>query len=547
MLFSFLCAITHTLKSQNNYQYDALGRLISDLSEGIVKIEWNNLNKVTYIVHADTSHRPDVLFAYDAMGYKDMKLVKPRNGKGLMPQSTWRYTYYVYDAGGKLMTVYQRNFIQDEANENSFTDKIQIDEQHIYSTTHIGYSAPQTSALAELQFTTFIDSNGGFSDRQNGDVRMASPFYNNIATNRSRKFYQLDGNHGSVLTLVSDRTCAVNGPGHSYSEIISASDYYPFGMILPERTFNDSSLRYGFSGKEKLSEIKRKDNTYDFGARLYDPRLGRWLSIDPLQSKYASYSTYNFALNSPIMFSDPDGNVVVDSKGNPIGIDMHQEANKWSVKFKFGNNTSKREQQQIRNSIERGLSTLAQTESGRTQIERLKTSKRAMQFIFGEDPILPKARVSFRRDSDDKMARFDITVNETNFKKSLNVIKSKISELDAVTKLLKTANTEERIKTLEERRKKLYDEIMHAPAVSGMDIDTQREFLSMSYDKKLAAFLSGVIELAVDDAAGVNYFKYYKEGEVGTTTKEKIAYEMPKLMLSKEMIRQFRDLQKLNK
>lgn len=46
---------------------------------------------------------------------------------------------------------------------------------------------------------------------------------------------------------------------------------------------------------------------YDFGARMYDARLGRWLSLDPLQAKYPNLSPYNFVANSPIMFVDPDG------------------------------------------------------------------------------------------------------------------------------------------------------------------------------------------------------------------------------------------------
>ncbi len=45
----------------------------------------------------------------------------------------------------------------------------------------------------------------------------------------------------------------------------------------------------------------------DFGARIYDSRLGRWMSTDPLQMKYSSYSPYNYCYNNPLVFSDPDG------------------------------------------------------------------------------------------------------------------------------------------------------------------------------------------------------------------------------------------------
>jgi RHS repeat-associated protein len=57
---------------------------------------------------------------------------------------------------------------------------------------------------------------------------------------------------------------------------------YPFGMNMPGRTFNSSEYRYGFNGMEKDDEIKGEGNSLDFGARIYDPRLGRWLSEETI-------------------------------------------------------------------------------------------------------------------------------------------------------------------------------------------------------------------------------------------------------------------------
>ena len=58
-----------------------------------------------------------------------------------------------------------------------------------------------------------------------------------------------------------------------------------------------TSYRFAFNGMEKDDEVKGLGNSLDFGARMYDPRLGRWLSLDPLQQKYPFASPYNFALN----------------------------------------------------------------------------------------------------------------------------------------------------------------------------------------------------------------------------------------------------------
>ncbi len=65
--------------------------------------------------------------------------------------------------------------------------------------------------------------------------------------------------------------------------------------------------RFGFNGKENDNEVKGIGNSIDFGDRIYDPRLGRWLSIDPLQKKYPYLSPYIFAGNNPIKFVDYDG------------------------------------------------------------------------------------------------------------------------------------------------------------------------------------------------------------------------------------------------
>ncbi len=78
-------------------------------------------------------------------------------------------------------------------------------------------------------------------------------------------------------------------------------------MIQPGRNFNSSEYKFGFNGMESDDELKGTKNSYDFGARIYDPRIGRWLSLDPLANKYPDVSPYAFSLNNPIRFIDPDG------------------------------------------------------------------------------------------------------------------------------------------------------------------------------------------------------------------------------------------------
>src|SRR5690554_2989279 len=83
----------------------------------------------------------------------------------------------------------------------------------------------------------------------------------------------------------------------------------------------DRAYRYGFNSMERDDEVKGKGNSYDFGARMYDPRVGRWLSIDPLASKYPYLSPYNLSNNNPIILKDFDGRdfePVIDHKAKTI-------------------------------------------------------------------------------------------------------------------------------------------------------------------------------------------------------------------------------------
>jgi RHS repeat-associated protein len=91
-------------------------------------------------------------------------------------------------------------------------------------------------------------------------------------------------------------------------------NYYPFGMLMDARTYTSEAYRYGFNGKENDDEISGEGNNLDFGARIYDSRLGRWMSVDPFVSKYPSLSPFTFVANSVLIFVDLDGKKIDLSK-----------------------------------------------------------------------------------------------------------------------------------------------------------------------------------------------------------------------------------------
>lgn len=67
------------------------------------------------------------------------------------------------------------------------------------------------------------------------------------------------------------------------------------------------SYKFGFNGQEKVNEIAGIGNSLDFGERMYDSRIARFTSRDPLSGKFPYYSPYQFAGNKPIVAIDLDG------------------------------------------------------------------------------------------------------------------------------------------------------------------------------------------------------------------------------------------------
>jgi RHS repeat-associated protein len=131
------------------------------------------------------------------------------------------------------------------------------------------------------------------------------------------KNYELSNHLGNVLQTVTDRKLPVLSSNlaeikYYTAEVVSYSDYYPFGMTMVGRNGNaGDQYNRGFNGEIKDDDIKGEGNSYDYGNRFYDPRLGKFLSLDGYASKYPSVSPYSFALNSPIRSKDVGGDSVL--------------------------------------------------------------------------------------------------------------------------------------------------------------------------------------------------------------------------------------------
>ena len=115
-----------------------------------------------------------------------------------------------------------------------------------------------------------------------------------------QRSYECKDHLGNVHLVLSDRK-----PFQDYDNTLAAYEYYPFGMLM--QSYTSAFYRFGFNSMEKDDEVSGGGNHYDLGARFYDSRLGRFKSGDPKEDVYPSNSTYNFAMNSPIVAIDADG------------------------------------------------------------------------------------------------------------------------------------------------------------------------------------------------------------------------------------------------
>jgi len=92
----------------------------------------------------------------------------------------------------------------------------------------------------------------------------------------------------------------------SNGTIIESVDYYPYGEIRVDAKTTTYENKHKFTGKE----LDESDNLYYYGARYYDPAMGRFISADPVDGDLTnpqSFNKYSYVLNNPLKYVDPTG------------------------------------------------------------------------------------------------------------------------------------------------------------------------------------------------------------------------------------------------
>jgi photosystem II stability/assembly factor-like uncharacterized protein len=296
-----------------NYSYDAAGNLISDKQEEIANIEWTVSGKVRSITREDGSTKADLEFHYDALGNRILKIVKPRDANGILAETEWEKTWYLRDAQSNVLQVYDlESYIKNEG----YGEELRISEQHLYGSGRLGI---RRAAVAEEDneddllykglFTASIDPiEGNFFNKIYTSNNILTLYPNKAWDRRGQKQYEMSNHLGNVLCTVSDRRSGIlDGLAIAAyeSEILSASDYYPFGMQMPGRSYSSGDYRFGFNGMERVDEISGVGNHYTAEYWEMDPRVLRRWNTDPVVKHWES--PYAIFHNNPIFFTDPQG------------------------------------------------------------------------------------------------------------------------------------------------------------------------------------------------------------------------------------------------
>jgi RHS repeat-associated protein len=229
----------------------------------------------------------------------------------LSHEKDWQETFYVRDAQGNVMAMYNHTSTFFANNNNYVSESISISEWNLYGSSRLG--ARNIDKVADVVFLASRNYNWVNSTVTNEYIAPTASFTYKKYRVLGAKTFELSNHLGNVITTISDRKLMVEdaqnlGFVHHYKpEILSIGEQYAFGISMPGRTFRVEDYRYGFNGKENQDELLGEDNAQDFGARMYDVRVGRWWGLDPLASKASNLSPYAAFANSPILMKDPDG------------------------------------------------------------------------------------------------------------------------------------------------------------------------------------------------------------------------------------------------
>ena len=244
--------------ASTDFEYDAVGNVIKDLTQGISNIEYASFSRM---------EKDPYMGGMTSIIFHLPEEITFTNGRKVKNQ---------YDAtGNKLLTQLLIN--------NVISVEYQYEEDETYIRT-----PGENWKLIEIK----IDE-GRLVPKSDNSTEMVYE-------------YDIEDHTGSPRVSFRENTTT------GQAEIVRKQDYDPFGLLLKGIDYQSPSVdtlsrKYFFNGKEYLVTFGLK--MYDYGFRTYNPRLGRYYQIDPKASWMPSWSPYSFSFDNPIRYRDYDGQI----------------------------------------------------------------------------------------------------------------------------------------------------------------------------------------------------------------------------------------------
>uniref|UniRef100_UPI003AA899F6 polymorphic toxin type 50 domain-containing protein n=1 Tax=Tenacibaculum sp. TaxID=1906242 RepID=UPI003AA899F6 len=298
---------TDTSTKTYSYKYDGLNRLLSAI-DNTGEYSVGNLNPITYDKNGNIlkMQRNRVIDADDNFTYTYNNTNKLQSLSGSKAGS------FTYDINGNMKTSTRKGITNITYNHLNLPERIDIGSNRLEN-VYDALGTKLRKKKIENGVTVITDYAGGFIYENNELQFFSHPEgYVQKSGNSFSYVYQYKDHVGNVRLSYTDSNG--NGIIDASTEIIEENHYYPFGLKqkgynnVTQSTGNSLAQKWKYNGKE-LNEDLGLD-LYDYGARFYDPELGRWFTPDALAEKYYNQSTYTYALNNPIIYVDPDGNQV---------------------------------------------------------------------------------------------------------------------------------------------------------------------------------------------------------------------------------------------
>ncbi|MBB6499698.1 DUF6443 domain-containing protein [Pedobacter cryoconitis] len=256
------------------YSYDKLNRLTDATSTNLAEI-------ISYDVNGNikTLTRNGLLNTYS--GYTGNQLTKITG---------FTNSAYGYDANGNLNNDSEKN-IKLTYNYLNLPQTITGSQNLSYTYDAAGNKLKKTGGSVTTDYI------GGIQHKGDGTIDIITTEEGLVRNNGGIYSYEY------TLTdhLGNNRATFYKNPSASI-EVLQKDDYFAFGLRKAVLTASNDN-KYLYNGKELQDELGQ----YDYGARFYDPVIGRWTSVDPLAEKSRRFSPYTYVENNPIRNIDPDG------------------------------------------------------------------------------------------------------------------------------------------------------------------------------------------------------------------------------------------------